>query len=184
MGTNSLEQVFGKFCKGVSLYGPFWDHMFGYWQESLKNPEKNYFLTYEEMKEQPSLHLRKLADFLGCQFSSKEEEENVVESILKICSFDNLSNLNVNKEGKLPSGENNSAFFRKGEPCIKPRSRVLSPPPPSPLPLSITDFTSDLHPLTSPVRSSSQDSTPPNDLVLKVLKILILIMVILKIMSG
>ncbi|KAI3717581.1 hypothetical protein L1987_69290 [Smallanthus sonchifolius] len=115
MGTNSLEQVFDKFCEGVSLYGPFWDHMLGYWHESLKNPEKIYFLTYEVMKEQPNLHLRKLADFLGCPFSSKEEEENVVESILKICSFDNLSNLKVNKEGKLPSGENNNAFFRKGK---------------------------------------------------------------------
>ncbi|KAJ0692728.1 putative Sulfotransferase domain, P-loop containing nucleoside triphosphate hydrolase [Helianthus annuus] len=97
MGTNSIEEVFEKFCKGVSLYGPFWDHMLGYWQESLKNPEKIYFLTYEEMKEKPDLHLRKLAEFLGCPFSSKEEEGM------------------VNKEGKLPSGESTNAFFRNGK---------------------------------------------------------------------
>ncbi|XP_022025481.1 cytosolic sulfotransferase 12 [Helianthus annuus] len=115
VGTNSLEEVFKKFCEGVSLYGPFWDHMLGYWHESLKNPENVYFLTYEEMKEQPDLHLRKLADFLGCPFSPKEVKENMVDAILKICSFDNMSNLKVNKEGKLPSGINNSAFFRKGE---------------------------------------------------------------------
>ncbi|KAF5763986.1 putative steroid sulfotransferase [Helianthus annuus] len=113
--TNSIEEVFEKFCEGISLCGPFWDHVLGYWKESLKNPEKIYFLTYEEMKEQPDLHLRKLADFLGCPFSSKEEEERVVDAILDICSFDKLSNLKVNKEGKLPSGESNNAYFRNGQ---------------------------------------------------------------------
>ncbi|XP_076895873.1 cytosolic sulfotransferase 5-like [Bidens hawaiensis] len=115
MGTNSLEDVFEKYCEGVSLYGPFWDHLLGYWQESLKNPDKVYFLTYEEMKEEPDLHLRKLTEFLGCPFSVEEKKEGMVEGILDICSFDNLRNLKVNKEGKLPSGENNSAFFRNGK---------------------------------------------------------------------
>ncbi|CBI27337.3 unnamed protein product, partial [Vitis vinifera] len=49
------------FCWGVSLSGPFWDH------------------------------------------------------ILQLCSFENLSNLEVNKNGKLSSGEEHSAFFRRGE---------------------------------------------------------------------
>ncbi|GKA13460.1 cytosolic sulfotransferase 12 [Tanacetum coccineum] len=115
MGTNSLQDVFEKFCGGVSLYGPFWDHVLAYWEESVKNPEKVFFIKYEEMKEQPELHLRKLAEFLGCSFSSKEVKENMVESIVKMCSFDNLSNLKVNKEGKLPSGEDNNAFFRNGK---------------------------------------------------------------------
>nr|XP_043638611.1 cytosolic sulfotransferase 12-like [Erigeron canadensis] len=115
MGTNSLEEVFEKFCRGVSLYGPFWDHVLGYWEESLKNPEKVFFLKYEEMKEQPELHLKKLADFLGCSFSFKEKKQNMIEGILRICSFDNLSNVEVNKEGKLPSGEDCNAFFRTGK---------------------------------------------------------------------
>lgn len=115
MGTSPLEDVFEKFCRGVSIYGPFWDHVLEYWEESLKNPKKVFFLKYEEMKEQPELHLTKLADFLGCSFSSKEEEERMVDGILEICSFHNLSNLKVNKVGKLPSGEDYSAFFRKGE---------------------------------------------------------------------
>ncbi|KAF5764003.1 putative Sulfotransferase domain, P-loop containing nucleoside triphosphate hydrolase [Helianthus annuus] len=116
MGTNSIEEVFDKFCEGVTLYGPFWDHMLGYWRESLKIREKNYFLTYEEMKEQPDLHLRKLADFLGCPFSPQEEKENMVGAILEICSFKMMSNLKVNKEGKLSYSEvNNNTFFRNGE---------------------------------------------------------------------
>ncbi|KAK9064681.1 hypothetical protein SSX86_016063 [Deinandra increscens subsp. villosa] len=115
MGSNSIEQVFEKFCEGESLSGPFWDHVLSYWHVSLKNPEKVCFLTYEEMKEEPEVHLRKLAEFLGCPFSKKEDGENMVEGILEICSFDKLSNLKVNTEGKLPTGENNSVFFRKGE---------------------------------------------------------------------
>lgn len=115
MGTRSLEEAFEKFCKGVSMYGPFWDHVLDYWNQSLKNPDNVLFLKYEEMKEQPKFYLSKLAKFLGCPFSYKEENEKVVDAILELCSFENLSNLKVNKEGKLPSGEDNSAFFRKGE---------------------------------------------------------------------
>lgn len=99
----------------MSLYGPFWDHVLGYWHESLKNPEKVLFLKYEEMKAEPELYLRKLAEFLNCPFSTKEENERVVEGILEICSFDNLSNLKVNKEGKSPYGMDHSVLFRKGE---------------------------------------------------------------------
>ncbi|KAK2968855.1 hypothetical protein RJ640_008022 [Escallonia rubra] len=70
---------------------------------------------YEDMKEQPRLHLRRLADFMRCPFSAKEETEGVVDEILALCSFDNLINLEENKDGKLSSGIENSAFFRRGE---------------------------------------------------------------------
>ncbi|KAH0991277.1 hypothetical protein GBA52_002760 [Prunus armeniaca] len=70
---------------------------------------------FEEMKEEPTLHLRRLAESLGCPFSPEEETQGVADDILRLCSFDNLSNLDVNKSGKLSSGEENSTFFRKGE---------------------------------------------------------------------
>ncbi|XP_037495165.1 cytosolic sulfotransferase 5-like [Jatropha curcas] len=28
-GENSLEDAFDKFCRGLSFYGPFWDHVLG-----------------------------------------------------------------------------------------------------------------------------------------------------------
>lgn len=115
MGSRSLEEAFELFCGGVSMYGPFWDHVLGYWEESLKNPRKVLFLKYEEMKDQPEHQLRKLSEFLGCPFSEEEEKEGVLQGIVKLCSFDNLSNLKINKVGKLPSGEDYSVFFRKGE---------------------------------------------------------------------
>ncbi|XP_057494200.1 cytosolic sulfotransferase 12-like [Actinidia eriantha] len=115
LGPNSFEDVFDRFCRGVSLYGPFWDHVSGYWKESLEKPHKVFFLKYEEMKEKPGVHLRRLAEFLGCPITAEDEASGVVGEILKLCSFDNLSNLEVNKSGKLSSGEENRAFFRRGE---------------------------------------------------------------------
>lgn len=29
-----------SFCRGVHLFGPFWDHVLGFWKASLDNPEK------------------------------------------------------------------------------------------------------------------------------------------------
>ncbi|CAO2830169.1 unnamed protein product [Amaranthus hypochondriacus] len=115
LGELSIEEAFDKFCKGVSLYGPFWDHVLSYWNYSLENPNKVLFLKYEDLKEEPKLYVKKLGEFWGCPFSMEEEKNGVIEDIIKLCSFDNLSNLNVNKNGKLSSGEENKAFFRKGE---------------------------------------------------------------------
>ncbi|KAL6190191.1 hypothetical protein ACLB2K_036589 [Fragaria x ananassa] len=96
-------------------YGPFWDHVLGYWKESLVRPETVFFVKYEEIKEKPDLHLRRLAEFLGCPFSPEEEAQGVVDNILKLCSFETLSNLDVNKNGRLSTGVENGAFFRQRE---------------------------------------------------------------------
>ncbi|KAK7317777.1 hypothetical protein RJT34_02288 [Clitoria ternatea] len=114
-GANSLEEAFDKFCRGVSLCGPFWAHLLGYWQKSLEEPKKIMFMRFEEMKMKPKFVLKELARFLGCPFSQEEEDEGVVDDILKLCSFDNLSNLQVNRDGKLSSGEEHQAFFRLGQ---------------------------------------------------------------------
>ncbi|XAR65314.1 Steroid sulfotransferase [Bertholletia excelsa] len=114
-GANSLEDVLDRFCRGASICGPFWDHVLEYWKESLRNPDKVIFLKYEEIKENPEQHLMRLAEFLGCPFSLEGEASGVVQEILELCSFDKLSNLEVNKNGKLSSGEEHKAFFRRGE---------------------------------------------------------------------
>ncbi|KAK6921180.1 Sulfotransferase domain [Dillenia turbinata] len=83
----SLEEALELFCEGVSLYGPYWDHI--------------------------------SADFIGHPFSVEEENEGVLQKIADLCSFEYLSDLDVNKNGK--NGPNpavaieNSAFFRKGK---------------------------------------------------------------------
>ncbi|CAI9775186.1 unnamed protein product [Fraxinus pennsylvanica] len=39
-GTHSLGETFDMFCRGVSMAGPFWDHVLDYWKESRENPHK------------------------------------------------------------------------------------------------------------------------------------------------
>jgi hypothetical protein len=77
----SLEEAFDMFCRGVSPFGPYWDHVLGYWKESLEKPQKVLFLKFEEMKEQPIANLRRLAEFLECPFSPEEEAKGVVHDI-------------------------------------------------------------------------------------------------------
>ncbi|CAN1344822.1 Cytosolic sulfotransferase 15 [Linum perenne] len=110
-----LEEAFEMYCKGVVGYGPFWEHMLGYWNESQERPEKVLFFKYEDMKEDVGSHVRKLAEFLGCPFSKGEEEEGLVGEIARLCSFEKLKELEVNKVGKAIMNFENKHLFRKGE---------------------------------------------------------------------
>ncbi|XP_054824823.1 cytosolic sulfotransferase 12-like [Prosopis cineraria] len=114
-GLISIEDSFDKFCQGKIGYGPFWDHILGYYKESLERPEKTMFLRFEELKSAPVNVLKDLAEFIGCGFSKDEENDNIVENILKLCGFENLSNLEVNKSGKVWCGIENKAYFRRGQ---------------------------------------------------------------------
>nr|GMD80374.1 cytosolic sulfotransferase 12-like [Ipomoea batatas] len=115
LGEIPFPEAFDKYCRGESLYGPFWDHMLGYWKESLENHGKVLFLKYEEIKEEPNVQLRRMAAFLGSPFSEEEEEGGVVGGISRLCSFESLSNMEVNKTGKgLLFGNSNNGYFRKG----------------------------------------------------------------------
>ncbi|CAK7340447.1 unnamed protein product [Dovyalis caffra] len=112
----SLQDAFELFCNGVSHYGPFWDHVLSYWKASLETPETVLFLIYEDMKREPLVQVKRLAEFLGKPFSPEEEREGVVQEIVRLCSFKNLSTLEVNKS--IISTEyfvQNPYFFRKGE---------------------------------------------------------------------
>ncbi|MBA0761045.1 hypothetical protein Gotri_023746, partial [Gossypium trilobum] len=64
---------------------------------SVESPKKVLFLTYEDVKKEPLGCVRKVAEFLGVPFSPEEENKKTVEEIVKLCSFESLSNLDVNK---------------------------------------------------------------------------------------
>ncbi|KAE8661735.1 hypothetical protein F3Y22_tig00113724pilonHSYRG00117 [Hibiscus syriacus] len=79
-----LNEAFELFCEGVSVYGPYWDHV--------------------------------LAEFIRYPFSSEEHRKGVAEKIVKMCSFENLSNLKANKSEKVVAdGVQNKMYFRKGK---------------------------------------------------------------------
>ncbi|KAK3416942.1 hypothetical protein EUGRSUZ_H02684 [Eucalyptus grandis] len=88
-GQTTLPHCLDNFCRGLSPCGPFWEHVLGYHKASSETPEEVLFPKYEDMKEDPCAHLRRLAGFLDA--------------------------LEVDESGKLASGEENKAFFRRGE---------------------------------------------------------------------
>ncbi|KAL5974923.1 hypothetical protein ACLOJK_031599 [Asimina triloba] len=119
--TASLEDAFEMFCAGISFCGPFWEHVLEYWKASLEKPHKVLFLKYEDLKRKPVLELKKLAEFLGHPFAPEENEQGALDDILRLCSFEHLSNLEVNKSGKIHeelkdlAGVEHRLFFRRGQ---------------------------------------------------------------------
>ncbi|MBA0820248.1 hypothetical protein Gohar_022129, partial [Gossypium harknessii] len=110
-GPYPFEQAFESFINGVSHFGPFFDHVLQYWNQSLKSPNKILFLKYEDLKKDPKDEVKKLASFLGKPFNNEKE----VEDVIWRCSLERLKNLEVNKNGIDPwVGMPNSAFFRSG----------------------------------------------------------------------
>ncbi|URD96477.1 sulfotransferase domain containing protein [Musa troglodytarum] len=112
-----LEKAFDNFCKGISFFGPFWDHVLGYWKAHLERPKKILFLKYEELLQDAVGQLKRLAEFLGCPFSEDEEKEGVIDGIVRLCAMESLSNLKVNRSGTTDFGHrtaDNSIFFRRG----------------------------------------------------------------------
>ncbi|KAF0889538.1 hypothetical protein E2562_026952 [Oryza meyeriana var. granulata] len=114
------------FCEGFSPFGPFWNHILEYWKASMERPDKVMFLKCEDIKSDPVLVVRKLADILGVPFTKEEDTDGIPEEVVKSCNFETLSNLKVNEIGAthgrkrtidnsiFPFVENNSIFFRKG----------------------------------------------------------------------
>ncbi|XP_013652917.1 cytosolic sulfotransferase 11-like [Brassica napus] len=115
MDQATFELMFDAYWKGVILYGPYWEHVLGYWNGSLEDGENVLFLKYEEMFEEPRVQVKRLAEFLDCPFTEEEEKSGSVEEILKLCSLRNLSNLEINMNGTTRIGIDSNVFFRKGE---------------------------------------------------------------------
>nr|KJB16832.1 hypothetical protein B456_002G250000 [Gossypium raimondii] len=57
------------------------------------------FLKYEEVMNDSELYVKKLAESIGYPFSFEEEQGGLVKKLIDLCSFENLSNLDVNKTG-------------------------------------------------------------------------------------
>ncbi|KAB2013254.1 hypothetical protein ES319_D09G144500v1 [Gossypium barbadense] len=114
----SLEKAFVLFCEGKSFYGPYLDHVLGFWKASQEKPHKVLFLKYEEMMKDTEPYVKKLAEFMGYPISREEGEVGAVQEIVRLCSFENPSNLDVNKTGvkqQTKAKVENNFYFRKGK---------------------------------------------------------------------
>ncbi|KAL8225280.1 hypothetical protein R6Q57_017837 [Mikania cordata] len=114
-----FEEAFDEFCEGVSSYGSYWDHILGYWRASQERPGRVLFLKYEDMKRNATRDMKRLAEFIGYPFSVAEESAGAIENIIKLCSFENLSKLEVNKSGSYNPEDatkiETRTYFRKGK---------------------------------------------------------------------
>ncbi|KAL2892319.1 Cytosolic sulfotransferase 15 [Bienertia sinuspersici] len=110
-----MEEYVSKYCNEIIPFGPLKDHLLGYWEESMKNPQKVLFLEYEGLKKEPKANLKRLAEFLGFPFSEEEEKGNVIDDVIELCSLKSLKEMEVNKSGKVYPWFENKALFRKGE---------------------------------------------------------------------
>lgn len=72
---------------GKTIWGPYWDHVLGYWKQSLDKPESLFFLRYEELTNNTLLS----SSCMGKPFSRDEERNKLrdTERIVKLCSFEN-----------------------------------------------------------------------------------------------
>ncbi|KAK4422358.1 Cytosolic sulfotransferase 15 [Sesamum alatum] len=111
----AIDEAFNMYCQGISPYGPFWDDILGYWNAHLENPGKVLFLKYEDLKEDITSQVKKIAEFMGFPFSLEEEEQGLIDQISGLCSFESLSNLAPNKTGDNNRTVKSSSFFRKGQ---------------------------------------------------------------------
>ncbi|KAK8464054.1 hypothetical protein PHAVU_011G111600 [Phaseolus vulgaris] len=111
----SFEEAFEKYCNGIMLFGPWWSHMLGYWKENITRPNKVLFLKYEDLKEDTIFHVKRIAEFLDSPITQGGESDTVIENIIKLCRFETMKDLEVNKSGCVFSVVENKDFFRKGE---------------------------------------------------------------------
>ncbi|KAJ4787741.1 Sulfotransferase [Rhynchospora pubera] len=116
----TFDQFYEFFCQGLYSFGPIWNHILEYWEESKRRPEKILFLKYENILQEPVKYAKQLAHFIGCPFSESEENQHVVEQIVELCSIKKMKDFDVNKDGDLVTSSTNvhiskAYFFRKGE---------------------------------------------------------------------
>ncbi|CAN1784377.1 Cytosolic sulfotransferase 5 [Linum perenne] len=112
-----LERAVESFCSGMVAYGPFYEHVLEYWEQSNRSPDKVMFIKFEDLHYDPKPHVRKLAAFLK-PFGEGDDDAQV-ENVIWRSSFDRLKDLDVNKTGKSFPAVNphltNDLFFRRGE---------------------------------------------------------------------
>ncbi|CAN1784373.1 Cytosolic sulfotransferase 16 [Linum perenne] len=115
------ERAVESFCSGMVAYGPFYEHVLEYWEQSNRSPDKVMFIKFEDLHYDPKPHVRKLAAFLGRPFRDDESDDEEVEKVIWRSSFDRLKDLDVNKNDSKSQVKvlapllKNSHFFRRGK---------------------------------------------------------------------
>jgi len=109
----TIDEFFEKYCNGISPYGSFRDHMLCYLEESIARPQKILLLNYEDLKEDVNFNIKRIAEFVGFPFTQEEENNGVIENIIKLCSFECMKESKGNQSGTVSTIIEKKNFFRK-----------------------------------------------------------------------
>ncbi|XP_038636596.1 sulfotransferase 1C2-like isoform X2 [Scyliorhinus canicula] len=105
------EEFCQIFMEGKVCWGSWYDHVKGWWE--AKDKHRILFLFYEDIKENPRREILKVAEFMG-----KVLEEDVIEKIIQLSSFNIMKDNPMVNYDTLPESVMNqkiSRFMRKGE---------------------------------------------------------------------
>ncbi|XP_043369208.1 sulfotransferase 1 family member D1-like isoform X2 [Dermochelys coriacea] len=104
------DEFLEKFVTGEVVFGPWYDHVKGWWEKRKDKPI--LYLFYEDMKEDPKREIQKVLQFLG-----KDLKEDVVNKILHHTSFEEMQKnptANYKMVSKARMDHSVSPFMRKG----------------------------------------------------------------------
>ncbi|KMZ64284.1 Aryl sulfotransferase [Zostera marina] len=113
----TIEERFECFCNGYSKFGPYWDHVLGYWN-AKKNGANILLIKYEDLTADPVVQLKALAEFLKLPFTEEEEKDNVIKDIVTACSFQMVKDSKMYESGVtkvLHRQIKNTMFLREGK---------------------------------------------------------------------
>ncbi|XP_078607572.1 sulfotransferase 6B1-like isoform X3 [Branchiostoma floridae x Branchiostoma japonicum] len=101
----SWDSFVQQFLTGDCPWGPFYDHVLGYWK--LKDQHNILFLKYEDMKKDLPAEVKKLSSFLG-----KPLSDETVQTVVGATQFDSMKK--TLGETKMAVGLKGGVWTRKG----------------------------------------------------------------------
>ncbi|KAI9072650.1 hypothetical protein K1719_045387 [Acacia pycnantha] len=114
------DSIMKSKCKIIYISRNPFDHFVSFWVFINKVippslPKLSREEAFERFEGDINFFLKRVAEFLGIPFNSEEESNGVIESIIELCRFEKMKELEANKNGKFVQKYENKHFFRKGE---------------------------------------------------------------------
>jgi hypothetical protein len=113
--TGDFEHFFDNFINGTVSSGPWFDHVETFWRH--RSDKNVLFVTYEEMKRNPTVMVQKVADFFNKQLTSDQVDEIVSRTNFESMKSNRLTNYSWWDELGITSkhDKGRAEFMRKGQ---------------------------------------------------------------------